>query len=228
MTDIMKLADDYANACADVREFLGANAGINEADGTWIASQQARAALQSAIEALQEENALLEGTLESRERNIAEMQAENERLKQDRDEWRDATIAANQNATNETRRREDMQEQRDTWRRMFTDLQSRLDAMGKGDAVGVVQHLHELNDEWVGKLPIGTPLYAAPKVLAPLTDEQIEQAVKTYGVSWTGYREDDHGFYTIPVLSPYHYQFARAIEAAHGIHAAKGGQHEDA
>lgn len=38
-----------------------------------------------AIEALQEENALLEGTLESRERNIAEMQAENERLTQDRD-----------------------------------------------------------------------------------------------------------------------------------------------
>lgn len=47
-----------------------------------------------------------------------------------------------------------------------------------------------------------------------LTDEQIEQAVKTYGVSWTGYREDKHGFYTIPILSPYHYQFARAILAA--------------
>jgi len=34
-----------------------------------------------AMEALQENNALLEGTLESRERNIAELQAENERLK---------------------------------------------------------------------------------------------------------------------------------------------------
>ena len=56
---------------------------------------------------------------------------------------------------------------------------------------------------------------------APLSDEEIEQAVKTHGVSWTGYREDKHGFYTIPILSPYHYQFARAIEAAHGIGTEK-------
>ena len=59
---------------------------------------------------------------------------------------------------------------------------------------------------------------------APLTDAEIEQAVKTHGVCWTGYREDKHGFYTIPILSPYHYQFARAIEAAHGI--KQGGQHD--
>lgn len=47
-----------------------------------------------------------------------------------------------------------------------------------------------------------------------LTDEEIEVSVKTGGVSWTGYRKDSHGFYTIPILSPYHYQFAKAIEAA--------------
>lgn len=60
-----------------------------------------------------------------------------------------------------------------------------------------------------------TPLYAAAEpARQPLTDEQIEQAAKTCGVAWTGYREDAHGFYTIPVLLPYHYQFARAIESA--------------
>lgn len=59
---------------------------------------------------------------------------------------------------------------------------------------------------------------------APLTDAEIEQAVKTHGVCWAGYREDKHGFYTIPILMPYHYQFARAIEAAHGI--KQGDQHE--
>ena len=57
---------------------------------------------------------------------------------------------------------------------------------------------------------------------APLSDEEIEQAVKTHGVSWTGYREDKHGFYTIPILLPYHYLFARAIEAA----IKQGGQHD--
>jgi hypothetical protein len=47
-----------------------------------------------------------------------------------------------------------------------------------------------------------------------LTDEEIEASAKTGGVSWTGYRVDSHGFYTIPILSPYHYQFAKAVERA--------------
>jgi hypothetical protein len=57
---------------------------------------------------------------------------------------------------------------------------------------------------------------AAPK--QALTDAQIKTtitaAVRAGKVSWLGYEKDDDGFYTIPVLSPYHYQFARAIEAA--------------
>lgn len=66
-----------------------------------------REEMQSAIEALQEENALLEGTLESRGRNIAEMQAENERLE-----------LSLENAC-----------------RKSEALQAKLDAMGKGEPV---------------------------------------------------------------------------------------------
>lgn len=56
MTDIMKLADDYAAAQGDARADLGANAGMDEQDPMWIAMNEARAALQAAIEALQGEN----------------------------------------------------------------------------------------------------------------------------------------------------------------------------
>ena len=41
------------------------------------------------------------------------LQAENEFLKQDRDEWRESTVMANANAASEEKRRRDMQEQRD-------------------------------------------------------------------------------------------------------------------
>lgn len=55
----------------------------------------------------------------------------------------------------------------------------------------------------------------------PLTDEQIQaavtNAVRERKLSWLGFRKDDQGEYTIPVLSPSDYQMARAIEAAHGI-----------
>lgn len=49
-----------------------------------------------------------------------------------------------------------------------------------------------------------------------LTDERIKQvardAVAARLLSWTGFEEDERGFYTVPSLSPCHYQFARAIE----------------
>lgn len=32
-----------------------------------------------------------------------------------------------------------------------------------GEPVGEVQHLHEWNDEWLSKLPIGTKLYTTPQ-----------------------------------------------------------------
>lgn len=47
-----------------------------------------------------------------------------------------------------------------------------------GEPVGEVQHLHELNDKWLSKLPIGTKLYTTPQPTqaqagaVPLTVEQ--------------------------------------------------------
>ena len=60
-----------------------------------------------------------------------------------------------------------------------------------------------------------------PTQRKPLTDEEIQGVVNNAclagTLSWMGYKADDEGKYTIPVLSPSNYQFARAIEAAHGI-----------
>jgi len=65
------------------------------------------------------------------------------------------------------------------------------------------------------------PLYTHLPQRKPLTDKQIQDvvnnAVRTEKLSWVGYRKDNDDKYTIPVLSPSDYQFARAIEAAHGI-----------
>ena len=59
----------------------------------------------------------------------------------------------------------------------------------------------------------------------PLTDDQIKAvltvAVRAGAVAWLGFEKDKDGLYTAPSLSPQHYQIARAIEAAHGITAAK-------
>ena len=66
---------------------------------------------------------------------------------------------------------------------------------------------------------------AAPVVREPLTDEQIEQAVtvavKSGACPWMGYKKDENGEYTLPVLSGVHYGIARAIEQAHGIGGGK-------
>jgi hypothetical protein len=74
---------------------------------------------------------------------------------------------------------------------------------------------------WVETVIHKTPLYTTPPQRKPLTDEEIQDIVNDASLagtlSWTGYKEDDEGKYTIPVLSPSDYQFARAIEAAHGI-----------
>lgn len=68
-------------------------------------------------------------------------------------------------------------------------------------------------------------LSAAPAVREPLTDEQIEQAVtvavKSGACPWMGYKKDENGEYTLPVLSGVHYGIARAIEQAHGIGGGK-------
>lgn len=62
-----------------------------------------------------------------------------------------------------------------------------------------------------------------------LTDADIDRivsaAVKKGDLSWLGYRKDEDGVYTVPVLSPGHYQLCRAIERhLSGDTAAQGGE----
>ena len=51
-----------------------------------------------------------------------------------------------------------------------------------------------------------------------LTDEQLQQAiidgVKAGKISWLGYKKDDEGRFTIPVISKSDMQLSRAIESA--------------
>ena len=77
-------------------------------------------------------------------------------------------------------------------------------------------------DAWVQNRAglTGTPFYTSPPASKPwvgLTDEEIEaavtNAVRERKLSWLGFRKDDQGEYTIPVLSPSDYQMARVIEA---------------
>lgn len=76
---------------------------------------------------------------------------------------------------------------------------------GAGVPVGEVQHLHELNDVWLQKLPIGTKLYTTPQPTqaqsgaVPLTDEQINEL-------------DEDGVFLGNCK-----EIVRSIEAAHGI-----------
>jgi len=68
-----------------------------------------------------------------------------------------------------------------------------------------------------------TALFTRPAV--PLTDEQIRQVVKKAvlenKLSWIGFNKDEQGRYTVPALSPSHYQLARAIETEHKIGGAE-------
>jgi len=181
MTDLMKLATDYAQACYHLDP--------HSYDPKYTA--EARAALQSAIEALQAENERLELALEKACRKSEE-------------------------------------------------LQSRLDAMGKGEAVQflcdatrfkVRQHEgdeagriyglpSELNGRWVALVAAEDDCHlklAAPKALAPLSREAVRALVA----------EADY-FHASAQSKADFINGIRHGEKAHGIHAAKGGQHEDA
>jgi hypothetical protein len=113
------------------------------------------------------------------------------------------------------------------WQHQCTELQAKVDAMGKGEAVAyrawfdadngarwlftLWPEEERLDVEW-------EPLYAAPKALAPLTDEQI------YNV-FAATVEDAEPFSELvgdPIWAEA-VEITRAIEAAHGIHA-KGVQ----
>jgi len=78
----------------------------------------------------------------------------------------------------------------------IASLQASLTELEKQEPVGFVQHLNELNDKWLQKLPIGAPVYAAPKAPEPLTVEEIERIHQRYGgdmVNCTRAIERHHG-----------------------------------
>jgi hypothetical protein len=86
------------------------------------------------------------------------------------------------------------------------------------------QQLRELGKTgWDNRTPLDSAEKAAlatpqQHAQAALSDEWIKEtitaAVQTGRVSWLGFERDEDGKYTIPSLSPYHYQIARAILAA--------------
>lgn len=148
----------------------------------------------SAIDALQSKLGDAIRSLANWQHQFTEAQAENERLKQDRDEWRDSTIAANANAASEEKRRREMQDQRD-------QLQSQLDSMGKGAPDGNAL-LQAIARGWCSEKNSGKvmdallalairdevqKLYAAPKALAPLKDEpwMVKAIDEAYGIGGT-------------------------------------------
>lgn len=62
------------------------------------------------------------------------------------------------------------------------------------------------------------PAQAQQAEVKPLTDEQVQaaatDAVKHGRLSWLGFKKDELGTYSIPVLSHSDFQFARAVERA--------------
>lgn len=104
-------------------------------------------------------------------------------------------------------------------KKLIAELESQEPVAWKHDCAALLQNNVEL---WVDRCPhCGKPRTTHPPQRKPLTDKQIQDvvnnAVRTEKLSWVGYRKDNDDKYTIPVLSPSDYQFARAIEAAHGI-----------
>lgn len=58
--NIEELAETYADACADVREHLGANAGVDETEFYWVGMKAARATLFAGLQSQAERIAMLE------------------------------------------------------------------------------------------------------------------------------------------------------------------------
>ena len=130
---------------------------------------------------------------------FTEAQAENERLKSEREALRDSAKEVI---------------------RLRDQLQSQLDAMGMGEPVGFVAP-HELKDLSEG-FPATVvmfrsnkrtvPLYAAPKSMAPLTDEQMRDAF----ASTVNDPEPFSELVNDPIWQEL-VEITRAIERAHGI-----------
>ena len=206
MTDIMKLADAYAVAQRDVSADLGANAGMDEQDPTWVAMKEARAALQSAIDALQGENGQLHASLQSSRvafeqvcKHRDALQGENERLLRE-------VVNRNQRALDGDKAVKVL----DTTVTELEALRAKLDEWQRQEPVGHFLSNYGEEGLWLCcKAEIKgmtEPLYAAPKALEPLTDDRIgELQVEHLYLSDDGYSIRGQ------------WEFARAIEASHGI-----------
>ena len=114
-------------------------------------------------------------------------------------------------------------EQADVSEFAITTIKAALEA--KDEPVGTAGELFSNTALERLDLRPSTGIYITPPQRKPLSDEEIQEIVSDASragtLSWTGYKEDDEGKYTIPVLSLSDYQFARAIEAAHGIKEEK-------
>ena len=213
MTDIMKLATDYAQACYNL-----ANPDSYDAER----AEEARAALQSAIEALQKEVSTLDVLLEEckmdwsgdvtqikaeHKHEIEALQAEVERLDKENTDSLVSLATAIQHRDGFRKQLDYLRHEMDDLEEDYSNLQSKLDAMGNGEPVGFVAP-HELKDLSEG-FPATVvmfrsnkrtvPLYAAPKALAPLTRKQVSDL-------------DEEGVFLGNI-----YEITKAIEAAHGI-----------
>jgi hypothetical protein len=124
------------------------------------------------------------------------------------------------------------------WQHQCTELQAKLDAMGKGEAVayiqtqkgGEVELVWDKDEELEGELYAYSPLYAAPKALAPLTDEQCRASFEAWYASAPDAEPEPERTYELTDESMTELTkdcIWLGWQAAHGIHA-KGGQHEDA
>ncbi len=208
------------------------------ADYMIVDDGKARAALQSAIDALQSKLDTATQSSAHWQHQCTELQAENERMKA-----QTQTLLYDCN----TWAQELKNERRLSFRAERDKLQARLDAMGKGEAVQflcdatrfkVRQHEgdeagrifglpSELNGRWVALVAADDDCHlklAAPEALAPLT----EDAERTAFEAWV--KESAGDLRTFGSGSNKHYLNSAVNNAwggwkqrAHGIHA-KGGQ----
>jgi predicted RNase H-like nuclease (RuvC/YqgF family) len=203
MTDIMKLARDLG----DMRVMA------TQERATLEEVREAEAALQSAIEALRVENEQLNREIQNQYRCIKSHAQVTQKAEAERDAL----------ALQLTDIRALLQTTQDGRNADVLQLQSQLDAMGKGEAIyqfkrGDGSWFDQTKASYDYNVKCGVSglriVYAAPKALAPLTDEQIEEGRKATFSTDNPY---------CPCDTKTMRKAVQWAERKHGIHA-KGGQ----
>ena len=187
MTDIMKLADDYAQACYNL-----ANPDSYDAER----AEEARTALQSAIEALQKEVSTLDVLLEEckmdwsgdvtqlkaeHKHEIEALQAEVERLDKENTDSLVSLATAIQHRDGFRKQLDYLRHEMDDLEEDYSNLQAerdalqaKLDAMGKGEPVAHVYAIERTGRPLVAwddarGIWLGDELYTAPEALTEVT-----------------------------------------------------------